>query len=220
MSDEIDLDEIERKAYRETVKDGFTEILLGILLLYTSLTWLRPGATSAFIPMFIIFGPRVLEALKQRYTYPRIGYVKIKVEDGGKIAKGIFGYMLVVFALLVVVLGSVYWGRWSSDLIYRWTPTFMGAMLLGAMLYVQGRSGEDKNYAYGILALLVGIPFSLYDFEPVMMGLVAYLQLTGWASLLIGLVTFMRFRSRYPLQKAENSELEGVDDDMSLVGRH
>lgn len=202
------------------MKDGFTEILLGVLLLYNSLTWLRPGVTSAFIPLFIIFGPRILERLKQRYTYPRIGYVKITVEDGGKIAKGIFGYMLVVVALMVVVLGSFYWGRWSSDLIYRWTPTLVGAMLLGGMLYYQGRSGEDKNYAYGILALLAGIAFSLYDFEPVMMGLVAYLQLTGWASLLIGFVTFMRFRSRYPLQKAEDSELEGVDDEMSLVGRH
>ncbi|UCD44648.1 MAG: hypothetical protein JSV27_11120 [Candidatus Bathyarchaeota archaeon] len=201
------------------MKDGFTEILLGVLLLYSSLTWLRPGVTSAFIPMFIIFGPRILEALKQRYTYPRIGYVKLKVEDGREIAKGIFGYMLVVFALMVVVLGSVYWGRWSSDLVYGWTPAFMGAMLLGGMLYYQGRSGEDKNYVYGILALLVGIAFSLYDFEPVMMGLVDYLQLTGWASILIGLVTFMRFRSRYPLQKAEDSELEGVDDNMSSVGR-
>lgn len=220
MSEEIDLDEIERNAYRETVKDGFTEIFLGVLLLYTSLTWLRPGVTSAFIPLFIIFGPRVLEALKQRYTYPRIGYVKIKVEDGVKIAKGIFSYMLVVIVLLVVVVGAVYWGSWNSDLVYRWTPTFMGAMLLGGMLYTQGRSGEDKYYVYGFLSLLIGIAFSLYDFEPVKIGFMAYLQLTGWASFLIGLVTFMQFRGRYPLQKPEDNELEGAEDDMSLVRGH
>ncbi len=215
LSEEIDLEEIERKAYRETVKDGFTEMLLGVMLLYISLTWMS-SVTPAFTALFIIFGPRILEALKQRYTYPRIGYVKLKDEDGVKLATGIFGYTLVVAALMVVFLGAVYRDSWTSDLFYMWTPTLVGALLLGAMFYSQGRSGDNRYYVYGIISLLGGIAFSLYDFKPVMMGLLIYLQLIGGASLLIGLVTFMRFRDRYPLQKLEENELESSEDAMNL----
>jgi hypothetical protein len=35
LSDEIDLKEMERRAYRATQRDGVTEILLGLVLLVT-----------------------------------------------------------------------------------------------------------------------------------------------------------------------------------------
>lgn len=216
MVNKINLKEIERKAYRESMRDGFTEIFIGIILLYASLIF---HVSSVYMALFIIFGPKLLETLKERYTYPRIGYVKPKAEDGGKITRGIFGYMLIVVAVMAVVLGAVYRGSWSSDLFYKWMPTFVGAMLLGAMLYTQGKSGDNKYYVYGILALVAGIAFSLYDFEPVKMGLTAYLQLSGGAILIVGIVTFIQFNRRHPIPKVGYNESKGPEDLANLVGR-
>lgn len=221
LGEKIDLEEMERRAFRESMKDGFTEMLLGVLLLLASLLWVAPGVSPVFVALFPIFGPRIIEALKERYTYPRIGYVKLKAEDGGKIAKGIFGYMLAVVALMAVVLGAVYWGSWSPDLIYKWTPTFFGAMLLGAMLYTQGKSGDNKNYAYGFMALAAGVAFSLYELENVKMGLMMYLRLVGGVTLLLGVARFVLFTRRHPISK-ETDDIESenmIGDEASVAGK-
>jgi len=215
-NEKIDLKGIEQNAYRESMRDGLTELLLGALLLLASTLWMEPGVSPAFIALFALFGPKILEALKRRYTYPRIGYVKLKAEDGVKVAKGIFGYMMGVVAAMAVFLALAYWGSWSTDLIYKWTPTFMGAMMLGAMLYTQGKSGDDKYYIYGLLALVTGVAFSLHDFELFEIGFSIYLLLWGGVMLSTGSVTFLRFTRRYP--RTTEPETHGSSDGVEGSG--
>jgi len=52
LSDDIDLKEMERRAYRAMQRDGITEILVGLVLLVTGGTW-GTGATG-ILPVFII----------------------------------------------------------------------------------------------------------------------------------------------------------------------
>ena len=98
MNEKLDLDEIERKMYREANSDGIMELLLGVLLSFMAVTWARSYFTVflAFIPLY---GNRVLEALKRKFTYPRIGYVEFKQEEES-LGWGVLGYVLAVIAIV------------------------------------------------------------------------------------------------------------------------
>jgi len=200
MNEKIDLDEIERKMWREANSDGIMELLLGVLLFFTAGTWARSYFTVflAFVP---IFGNRVIEALKARFTYPRIGYVELKEEDGKSLGWGILGYVLVVIAVVSSVAAVFYGGNLESFDAYRWVPLAFGAIFLGGMIYLHGKSGDQVAYLYSFVALVAGGIFTFYGFESsngfesskhiiqlYLLSLAGFFLLAG----LVRLLTFMR----------------------------
>ena len=85
MTETVNLQEIETDALREYYQDGLMEILLGMLLLATA-ALLDVRSNMLFMLAFSIFILVPLwNALKKRFTYPRIGYVNFPTdEDAGK----------------------------------------------------------------------------------------------------------------------------------------
>lgn len=201
---EVDLKEMEQRAYREYMQDGLTEILLGILLVGMGV-FFAVKVALVFIVLFILFAPRLLERLKRKYTYPRLGYVKLHEDPPKKTARGIFSYMLLVVVVMVVALFIIF-GDISADLWYRWTPTFMGAMLTGAMIYVAGRSGNPQYYGIAVFGLVAGVGLSVYRFESMWTGLIVYLLFMGSCFFGLGLVRFVHFLREYPVQEEISDE--------------
>jgi hypothetical protein len=200
-SNEIDLEKMEQKAYRESMQDGLTEIFLGILLVGMGILFYVESFFPALFAVFVIFFfPRILERLKRQYTYPRIGYAKLHADPPKTIALGIFSYMLIVAVVMVVVLFVIFSGI-SADLWYRWTPTFMGAMLTGAFIYLAGKSGDARNYGIAALGLVTGIVLSVYTFESMWTGLIVYLLFMGSLFIGLGLVRFVYFVHTFPVKE-------------------
>ena len=200
MNEKIDLDEIERKMWREANSDGIMELLLGILLFFTAGTWARSNFTI-FLALVPIFGNRVIEALKARFTYPRIGYVELKEEDGKSLGWGILGYVLAVIAVVSIVAAVFYGGNLESFDAYRWVPLAFGAIFLGGMIYLHGKSGDPVAYLYSFVTLVAGGIFTFYGFESsngfesskhiiqlYLLSLAGFFLLAG----LVRLLTFMR----------------------------
>lgn len=199
--DEDDLEKMEQKAYREFMQDGLTEIFLGILLVGMGILFNVRSFFPAFFAVFVIFVfPRIVERLKRRYTYPRIGYAKLHEDPPKKIAVGIFSYMLIVAVVMVVVLFVIFSGI-SADLWYRWTPTFMGAMLTGAFIYLAGKSGDSRNYGIAVFGLVTGVVLSVYTFESMWTGLIVYLLFIGSVFTGLGLVRFVYFVHTFPVKE-------------------
>jgi len=202
---EVDLKEMEQKAYRESMRDGLTEIFLGIVLAGAAAMYGKPPLVAAFVAFYILFVPRTFERLKRRYTYPRIGYAKLHTDPPKKTAYGIFSYMLVVAVVLVVALLIIF-GDITYDLWYRWLPTFMGAMLTGAFIYVADKSGDPHYYGLGVFGLAVGVVLSIYGFESARAGIVVYLLFMGAGFFGLGLTRLTYFLHTHPV-------LEEVCDD-------
>lgn len=196
---EADLKKMEQKAYRESMQDGFTEIFLGILLIGMGALYAVKVA-AVFAVLAFLFFPRILERLKRRYTYPRTGYAKLHEEPPKKTAFGIFSFMAVVFVMMAVALFIIF-GDISADLWYRWTPTFMGAMLTGAFTFVAGKSGDSRNYGIAAFGLVVGIVMSVYRFDSMWTGIITYLLFMGSFFIGLGLVRFVYFLSKYPVRE-------------------
>jgi uncharacterized membrane protein YjjP (DUF1212 family) len=203
---EIDLEKMEQKSYREFMQDGLTEIFLGIVLVGMGVLFaIRPFSPAFFACFVIFFFPRIVERLKRRYTYPRIGYAKLHEDPPKKIAFGIFSFMLIVAVVMVVVLFVIFSGI-SADLWYRWLPTFMGAMLTGAFIYLAGKSGDPRNYGIAAFGLVTGVVLSVYTFESMWTGLIVYLLFMGSLFIGLGLVRFTYFVHTFPVKEEVSDE--------------
>ena len=141
--------------------------------------------------------PRILEYAREKYTYPRIGYVK-PFDESSETGKGIIVYV-VASMLIIAILIIIGYGKITGDLVYQWVPAFIGLTLLGAMLYLNGKS-EDRTYlVYAVYSVLSGIGFSLYQFQPVYASIQFYLLFISLSMMIAGVIRFILFRKKYPV---------------------
>lgn len=201
MDEKINLEEIEQRAWRDSMQDGLEMVMISIILLGTSATFFSSSTTIFFTTIFpLLFARPIIEAIRRRYTYPRTGYVKVQADDGKKTARGIFLYMAVVVAVIAVALYIIFGsGLWPPYVFYQVAPAFIGAMILGAMIYTKSRSGDPRYHMYGLIALASGVAFSIRRFAPVKNGITLYLLFMGGVFLLLGLVQFATFLREHPL---------------------
>ena len=201
MDEKIDLEGIEQRAWRESMQDGLEIIMIGVVLLGTSTTFFSSFPSIFFTTFFpLIMALPIIEAVRRRYTYPRTGYVKVQADDAKMTVRGIFLYGVVVVAVIAVALYIIFGsGLWPPFVFYQAVPAFVGAMLLGAMIYTRSKSGDPRYHAYGLIALASGIAFSIHRFAPVHNGITFYLLFIGGAFLIFGLVQFATFLREHPL---------------------
>lgn len=201
--EELNLKQIEQKAYRVSFQDGLVEIMLGILLIGLGATF---GSVlyvfAIFIPIFLF--PRFIEVIRKRYTYPRIGYAKLPMDDPKKTAKGIFGYTAVVLALMVVCF--LLFGKVKDAAAYKkWSPALMGVLLVGGFLYAHGKSGSIRYIVFAVLVVVLGLLFSIMNFESYN-GLIINFFVMGVIFIVTGFTLFILFLHKYPKIVKEMSD--------------
>ncbi len=195
MNQEINLKEIEQKAYRDSNQDGLMEIMVGILLTVLGATYGSGLSIFAILVPIFLF-PHFIEAVRKRYTYPRIGYAKLPTDDPKKTAKGIFSYTAVVLALMVIcflLLGKVK----DAAAYKKWSPALTGVVLVGGFLYAHGKSGSVRYIVFALLSVGFGLLFSIMNFESYD-GLIINLFVMGGIFMVTGFSLFILFLHKYP----------------------
>jgi len=196
MDEKVNLGEIEKKSYRHLNEDGLQEIAISLVLILYSGLW-STGIIGVVVLFQIAILPKLFELVRKKYTYPRIGYVK-HFEETNETGKSIIGY-IVASMLIIGILIIIGYGKITGDLIYQWVPSFIGLTMLGAMLYVNGKSGDNIYLGYAAYSILSGIGFSLIRFQPVRASIQYYLLFIGFSMLIAGLVRFTLFGKKYPV---------------------
>ena len=198
----IDIKQIEQKAYSGSNQDGLVEVMLGIMLILLGATF---GSVlyifAIIIPLFLF--PRFIEATRKRYTYPRIGYAKLPMDDPKKTAKGMFVYITAVLVFMVVCFLLL--GKAKDAAAYKkWSPALMGAWLVGGFLYLHGKSGDFRYITYIVLSIGFGLLFSIMNFESYN-GLIINLFVMGGIFVAIGFTLFTLFLRKYTtIKEAKN----------------
>ena len=196
---EQSLVEIEQKSYRELMKDGITETLLGLTLLVIPVIFVKPTFVSIFVVFFIIFMPHLIERFRKKHVYPRIGYVKFKEEEPPKLSLGIAMVVLLIFITAIATLYSFFTGIIDRYFIWRWLPTVFGFIMWGPSLYLKEKTGQNRFYLFGALMTVTGIVISLSPSIPAELALVIYMVSWGLFFLILGLVRFLLFFRKYPV---------------------
>jgi len=195
MESKINLKEIEQKTFRESNQDGLLELVMGICMAAISMRLISRVLVVMLILPLILFGP-VLVALRKRYTYPRIGYVKLIPDKPKEVIGAIFLITLIVIVVLAVIfffLGDVR----DFNLWMKWIPVWGGVVLAGMFSSFGSKSGCIRYYIFAIWSLISGFVLSIIPFKAVETGTLLYFLVMGALLIPWGLVTFIRFLRKY-----------------------
>jgi hypothetical protein len=230
MTSNLDLKQLERRAFRSTFQDGLWDIFLGLLLLNVGIGTIVGGVVGEtemslksvwWIVLLIVPLPLlVLVAFwagKKFITTPRIGLVKFGPQRKARM-KNVRAVLFVSVLLGVIMF---FWGwaamgnglpEWMRGIplpLYVWPAQTIVVFGLAAYFL-----DVPRFYAYGVL---YGLPL------PVGISLVKSTELTPLSSMaitygvpvgvmvLIGVILFVRFLRQYPLQ-AEEPSWEDMSD--------
>lgn len=201
MSQNINLKELELKAWTSYFQDGLWDIFMGLLMLTMGIRELTDNVWSTFG-----VGAAVLVSLvgKKFITVPRIGRVKFGPARKAKQRKLMAVVGIAVLATLILLLTTLL-GLDTPQAVVAPILVICIALVFGLMAYYMD---FRRLYAYG---LLFAISMALWETLEEPIGPIAF-SVSGGIALLIGLVVLIRFIHKYP-KTAEGPPSEGGADD-------
>jgi hypothetical protein len=201
MEKEINLHQIEQKTFRESQQDGLLELVMGICMVAISTRLFSRLLVGMLVIPVILFGP-VLIAMRKRFTYPRIGYVKLIQDKPKEVLGGIFLITLIVIVVMAVVF-LLFGDVRNFNLWMKWLPVWGGIVLAGMFSSFGSKSGCIRYYVFAFWSLISGFVLSILHFEEVETGTLLYFLIMGCLLIPWGLITFIRFLRKYSKQAEE-----------------
>ena len=202
MSDALDVDGLERKAYQAYNEDGLLDILTGFMMAFIGY-YILSEVDHPFAPYIAIFGPAVWASMKKAVTEPRIGQVKFGPGRRTRQQKAIMVFAVAVNVLLVLSilmkLGP-FGGLWQTA-----SPSYgviiVGSGVVSLILFTIGHFNEVprfKGYAAVSVPMFVAGHFLTDPGLDVYQRMAYVLIPLGLLMLGYGGVTLWRFVQKYP----------------------
>lgn len=217
MSRDINLKELERKAWRSVFQDGLWDIYLGLLLMALAIYALLSKTKLPEAQQMVIYiglmalSMLVLWAGKRFITLPRMGRVKFGPRGKSRRRKAavLLAISVLVGALVSIVTSLALKGNLSDGLPLHlvvpaaWALNMLVLFSLGAYFL-----DYDRLYLIGVLyALAVPLLIWLDEFAGIKLGFIA-LAVPAGIILIVGLVVLVRFLRDYPLPAEETPPAE------------
>lgn len=198
MTQNINMKELERKAFTSYHEDGIIDIFAGAWLLFFGLFSMCTDKPW-FAGMFPVYGLPFFAIAKKKITVPRIGYVKFSQQR--------MSLMFIIYlwiAILFTVFGIVYYTdnapSWIYPLLYDY-PKLLFGIIIGLLFFVCALvTGIFRFYAYFALILTVSVighvlgSYIRYEYLPVGLGVLI---------LSVGVVVLIQFIQTYPVEPGE-----------------
>jgi hypothetical protein len=215
MSTQLNLKEIERKAFRSTYQDGLLDIHFGLIVVCMSIFLYHPA--SGYSPMNIILSTLLITlsstlfwAGKKYITLPRMGQVRFG--PARRQRKRTLALILGSFVLVQVVLvglTNLVWldpdaGTYLSRYVNERGSSLLvvasiASLMVGSSMIVSTYFSEFPRGYYISIFMALAVFLMIYLNQPV------YPILIGGSIILPGLVIFVRFLKAYPLQHKDTS---------------
>jgi len=181
------------------MQDGFTELLMGLVLAAMRLFVLRPSLISIFVVFYIIFLPPFFEMIRKKYIYPRIGYVKMYEDEPPRVTLR----LVAVLALLIVSVATIIYlvgtGTIEEDLVYRWIPAAFGLIMCAPSIYFKEKSGQNRYYLFGAAMTITGVVVGVTPVLDPNIVSPLYFIVWGLFFMILGLVKYSLFVRKFPI---------------------
>ncbi len=198
------LEELENNAFRYDAQDGLTEFLAGIMFFFIARTMASPHL--AWVPALLIFPMRfALRFFKERITWPRIGYVKLRSEEKPDFGRGVLSYLAVVLFIMAAaqwVYGDITsWRSWM-----KWLPALMAGFCSGGFVYMAQRTGFKRHWLLVVVCIGWGVACSVMAVPDVYEALKRWALGLGLVNLLMGTVVMLSFIRTHPVRQQEAAD--------------
>jgi hypothetical protein len=211
VSTQLDLKQIERKAFRSTYQDGLWDVYFGLIVICMAIFVYRPA--TEYSPVNIVLSLSAMAAAyslfragKKFITLPRMGQVQFGAQRKKRRLTLII--VLSVVVLIQVVLVSLQLLAWANPEVgTRFNSLIrdrnvmdlvvasIGALIVGpSMILVAYFRDFPRGYFIAVMIALA-VFLMIYLNHPV------YPIIIGALIALPGLVLFVRFLQKYPLRQ-------------------
>ncbi|MHA2252016.1 MAG: hypothetical protein ACXAD7_16755 [Candidatus Kariarchaeaceae archaeon] len=206
-----DLKKMEQLTYREYLRDGLMEIFVGLLFIVSPGLISNPAFMGLYVVLAVLIFPKVIERIRRKFTYTRLGYVKLKTDDDiKKNFLGTLAFVSMVAIITVLALLIISDEPSNHDNWYKMAPFFYGMILFGPSAFLVEKSGLQRFWYYWLLGLISGFVITYIslnnDSYGKFEGFFWYLGFWGISLILLGFIVFLRFLKDYPV-------LAGVEDE-------
>ena len=211
MSQNINLKELERKAFRSTFQDGLWDMYLGFLLLIMGMGPVLPALNKSVIwTLVILLMLSVLAWLafwagKKFITTPRMGLVRFGPQRKAKLKKTrAVLFLSALLGVILFVLRATWNIEWAARIpipVYIWAVQAIVVFGLGAYFL-----DVSRFYVYGVL-YAIPVPVGIVLLQNT--GLPGFMFLpfgvSGGIMVIVGVGLFIRFLREYPVVPEEAS---------------
>lgn len=201
MSGDIDIGAIDRRARAAGYSDGLMEIFAAVVLLTMALGLVAyPSFVAIWAAFIVLYGWRLVDRVKARVTYPRIGYYRERSDEPGRAGRGMLFFAGGAFLLMVLVV-LVSGGFSDATSWRRAAPLVSGVSVAGGFWYVSFQSGLLRYRIIAGLSVVGGLPLwwlgSGESYAAVAWHLVALAVLLA----IVGIWSLVRFLRTYPVRE-------------------
>jgi len=210
MNEKIDLKKVEKQTYRFTFTDGLYDMAYGSLLIFIAIApILREILYPSYI-LFMVLPPSLIFLLGARFiTVPRIGIVRFN-QKRTKSRNKIGLLIAILFPITVVMVVLTYLGLYNIKVGGYIVPVGAGVFVLVLLSVIAYILDYPHFYLYAV-SIGLGIP-SAALLKPIFGEPLHYLISFGISGSLIfiyGTITLVKFIKKYPVPKAEISDVKG-----------
>jgi hypothetical protein len=196
-----DLNELENRAFRYDAQDGLTEFLAGIMFFFVARAINSPHL--AWVPALLVFPMRyALRFFKERFTWPRIGYVKLRGEQKPDFGRGVLAYL----AAVIFIMAAAHWifgdiTSWRSWM--KWLPALVAGFCSGGFVYMAQRTGFTRHWFLVVVCLGWGVACSVMAVPDAYEALKRWALGLGLVNLLMGTIVLLSFIRTHPVRRQE-----------------
>lgn len=202
MNANLDAKTIARNVWQDSMRDGLMEMLLGLYFLLTGIV-IYADMSAMFI-IFMAFFPALAKKIKERYTYPRIGYVKFPEHEKSPGRRILAALLAAVIAVaMVVVLAQA--GE-KTQALYKWVSLLPALILVAGLSFMGQKTGFVRFYAMAAFALVVGVIVPFADLPRKLDNIALYMLVVGPVFFVLGTAIFLHFLRTYPIRTEEETQ--------------
>lgn len=202
MNANLDAKTISRNVWQDSMRDGLMEMLLGAYFLLTGI-FIQADMTALFI-VFIAFFPTLAKKMKERFTYPRIGYVKFPDQESNP-GKRIVAALLAAGIAVALVTIFARSGEWRQTL-YQWVPLLPALVLAAGLSFTAQKTGFVRHYVMAAFSLVAGLAVPFVDLPGKLDNVALYLLVVSPVFLVWGAAIFLHFLRTYPIRSEEETQ--------------
>jgi len=199
------MSQIQKKIFLSTIKDGLTEIFIALLLLIAGFAFFNSFLVVLIFVLQVSWS-KIERKLKERYIFPRIGYVELKSTHRSNFRKYYTCFWVIMVCSIISFFVLVFFEGWSIDTTCKYIPLIPGGALLGKSLYFCIFSSKWKYLGIGIISLFLAIAFIFIPFPVGRDFAVYYLWLEAIIMSSVGSIKYFNFLNKYPVVQEKNGD--------------
>ncbi len=213
MNAQINLKEIEKRAFRSTYQDGLWDIYYGLIVVFMAVFLNRPEEGFSPLNIFLMLAgfvtAFVLFFLAKRFiTTPRLGQVKFG--DVRKKRTKIFAWVMGAFIFCQVILLGITTMGWLSPAFGERLSALIGgqsneflfvsliaSFIVGTGMLMSAYFSEFERGYYIAILMALAVFLMLFFQQPIFPAII------GALIILPGIMLLVRFLRQYPLHPSE-----------------